>query len=110
MKIAYDSSSADALAPLLESIGRELSERRTRLDALDLRIGALRESPFFSAELAALESAAAAERRELRHCHEELERLGLSVVGTMPLTIRIPTRGPGSTKNRVWRQGQESNN
>jgi len=110
MKIPYDSSAADALAPLLESIGREVSERRTHLDDLDQRISALRESPFFSAELGPLEAAAAAERRELRHCREELERLGLSVVGTTPLTIRIPTRGTGSAKNRVWRHGQESKN
>ena len=110
MKHRYAPADAEALAPLLDSIGRELAERGARLTAVEGRIAALRSSPFFTAELGPLEAEAADLRRELRHCHEELERLGLSVVGTAPLRVRIPTEVAGSKRSLVWKHDAGSNN
>lgn len=99
----YAPADARALAPLLDSIGRELEERGARLLELEKRALELRRSPFYDEALSELGAEAAILRRELRHCHEELERLGCSVVGTEPLTIRIPTRVGGTKKSVVWR-------
>jgi hypothetical protein len=104
----YAPADADALAPLLESIAREIAERRARLSRLEERVEALRASPFYSAGLRELEAEVASHRRELRHCHDELERLGCSLVGTTPLTIRIPTRSGGRPRSRVWRSSHGS--
>lgn len=99
----YEPADAEALAPLLDSIGRELAERGARVAELEAKLEELRQSPFLAEELPELEGELALHRRELRHCHEELERLGCSVVGTEPLTIRIPTRVGGTKKSVVWR-------
>lgn len=102
----YEPADAEALAPLLDSIGREIEERVPKLAKLEARVAALRASPFYSAELRVLEAEGSSHRRELRHCHAELEALGCSVVGTTPLTIRIPTRVDGATRSQVWQHGQ----
>jgi hypothetical protein len=98
----YDLAAADALAPLLRSIGREIEERDAHVRTLEVRRSELLASPFYSDELRALEAELACHRRELRHCHDELESLGCSVVGTTPLTIRIPTRVDGARHSRMW--------
>ena len=46
---------------------------------------------------------AANHRREIRLARAELERLGCRVVGTAPLTIRIPGRVGSINKSFVWR-------
>ena len=102
----YEPADAEALAPLLDSIGGELAERGARVAELEAKLEELRQSPFLAEELPELESELALHRRELRHCHEELERLGCSVVGTTPLTIRIPTRVGGASRSLVWQQDQ----
>lgn len=101
---------ADDLAPLLDSIAREVAERRARLERLESRIAALRESPFYAPELGLLQADAAADRRELHRCHAELERLGCAVVGTAPLTFRVPASAGSAKKTRTWRPGRTSNN
>ena len=101
----YAPADAETLAPLLASLGRELEERGRRLAEIEARIGALHASPFYSPELRELEAEASIQLRELRHCREELERLGCSVVGTTPLTIRVATRVDGTSRSRVWRHG-----
>jgi hypothetical protein len=98
----YEPADADALAPLLRSIGREIEERSTRLAKLQTRLAELRASPFYSDELHTVEAEAAAHLRELRHCRAELEGLGCTVVGTAPLTVRIPTQVGGASRSRVW--------
>jgi len=107
----YDPADAEALAPLLDSIGRELEERAARLAAIEARRleldGAPRHDLWTVAELRNLEGEASSQRRELRHCREELERLGCSVVGTTPLTVRIPTRVGNADRSRVWQHGRE---
>ena len=50
---------------------------------------------------------AALNRREMRLCRLELERLGCSVLGTMPLTIRIPTQVGAKKRSLVWQHGQD---
>lgn len=104
---SYLPADAKALAPLLDSIGRELEDRGARLAELESRIERLQAGPRRMKELKQLESEAAEMRRELRHCREELERLGCSVVGTTPLTVRIPTRVGDAHRSLVWQHGQE---
>lgn len=98
----YEPADADALAPLLRSIGRELEERAKRLAEIEERMSDLRSSPFHGDEMRALAAELATHRREVRHCHGELESLGCSVVGTAPLTIRIPTRVGDAKGSRMW--------
>ena len=105
----HDPSDTDALGPLLDSIAREVAERHSRLDRLEGRIATLRASPFYASELGPLEADASTERRELRRCREEFERLGCAVIGTAPLTLRIPDRA-GGKQSRTWRPGRTSNN
>jgi hypothetical protein len=105
----YEPTDAQALTPLLDSIGRELDERGTRLLELEARIEELRGNPHFVLEFRRLEGEAANHRLELRHCREELERLGCKVVGTAPLTVRIPTREGDTRRSQVWQQRQPTN-
>lgn len=105
IRAPYDPADAEALTPLLDSIGSELEERGDRIAEMEERIAELRASPFYSEEIHLLEAECALHRRELRHCIKELERLGCSIVGTTPLTIRIPTRNGKRTRSLVWQQG-----
>ncbi len=108
----YEPADAEALAPLLDSIGRELEQRSTRLLEIEARQDQLRTSRAprngrrQAAELRQLEGEVSLHRRELRRCREELEGLGCSVVGTTPLTVRIPTSVGGAPRSQVWQQGQ----
>jgi hypothetical protein len=98
----YDPKHARALAPLLDSISREIEERSLALEAIEGRLHELKQSPFYSAESRALEAEAAAHRRELRLCRSELDRLGCTVLGTAPITIRIPTLVGKQRRSVVW--------
>lgn len=103
MKRTYHPRHARALMPFLRSITREIEERRAELERLESRIertGA--DVPVDRELLRALTSEASLHRRELRAAESELERLGCSVVGTAPLTIRIPTRSPAGDKSLIW--------
>jgi len=106
----YEPADAKALAPLLDSIGRELVERGTRLAELEGRLSEARTRPLPTGEVRALQAEAATQRRELRHLRAELEQLGCSVVGTTPLTIRIPTRVGGASRSLVWQARHEARN
>lgn len=99
----YEPNRALELLPLLAAIGREIEERSLGLERLERRIERL-SSQFLSdgAPMRSLVAEAAIQRRELRRCRGELERLGCSVVGTSPLTIRIPTRDGQARKSLVW--------
>ncbi|MEQ1892312.1 MAG: DUF2203 family protein [Planctomycetota bacterium] len=102
MRHPYDPKHARALAPLLDSISGEIEERSLALEALEGRIHELKNSPFYAQELRMLEAEAAAHRRELHQCRNELERLGCTVLGTTPITIRIPTMVGKQRKSVVW--------
>lgn len=110
IRSSYLPDDAEALAPLLHSIGRELEERGARLAELETGMDELKRSPFFESKLRDLQAEAAEQRRALRECRKELDRLGCSVVGTAPLTIRIPTREGDARGSLVWQQGQDRRN
>lgn len=103
---AYDRTRALELLPLLAAIGREIEERSLEMERLEKRIERLssraRPDPD---RVRSLVAEASAHRRELRACRAELERLGCSVLGTTPLTIRIPTRDGDARKSLVWQSG-----
>jgi len=102
MRHPYDPKHARALAPLLDSISREIEERAILLETLEERIHERKNSPFYAEDLRRLEAEAATQRRELRLCHKELERLGCTVLGLTPLTIRIPTLVGKQRRSVVW--------
>ena len=104
MRHPYDPEHVRTLAPLLDSISREIEKRTLALEALEERILALKSSPFYSAELRGLESEAAIHRREIRHCRQELDRLGCTMVGTGPIRIRIPTQVGEERRSVVWQR------
>ncbi|MAB79572.1 MAG: hypothetical protein CMJ89_09500 [Planctomycetes bacterium] len=105
----YDVRGANRLLPLLNSIGREIQERTEALDQLEDQIGCLsssnRTTERTGALLAQASAEAATQRRAIRQVREELQRFGCSVLGTDPLTIRIPGRVGEAKKSFVWQTG-----
>ena len=110
-KIIYDQRRASRLLPLLGAIGREIQERTEALDRLEKDIARLSAIPYvdtqdqLSRELQGKLAEASAHRRGLRLAKQELDRLGCSVVGTEPLTIRIPGRVGEALHSFVWQNG-----
>ena len=104
--IQYEADDARKLFPLLESIAHEIEERSLALETLEAEIERLSRDPRRN-ERALHQSVAeaAAHRRGLRHAKDELERLGCSVVGTAPLTLRIPGRVGEAKHSFVWQTG-----
>lgn len=110
-KITYDQRRASRLLPLLGAIGAEIQERAEALANLEAEIETLSNTPYAGAvenmtnELHSKIAEAAAHRRGLRLAKKELERLGCSVVGTEPLTFRIPGRVGEAKHSFVWQTG-----
>ncbi len=103
---SYDLDRAHEILPLLSSIGREIEERSLRLEKVESRIEQLNSVPSSNdEELRSLVAEAACHRREIRLARAELEHMGCSVLGTTPLTIRIPARVGSAKKSFVWRTG-----
>lgn len=100
----YDRRHATRLLPLLGAIGREIEERSQALNALEERIAALEAHPT-TQELQRTVAEAAEHRRGIRLAKRELERLGCSVLGTAPLTFRIPGRVGEALQSFVWQTG-----
>ena len=104
--VRYDPQHAKEILPLLESIGREITERSLALAHLETEITTLEsEDPVDDDRMHGLVAEASAHRRGLRLAKAELERLGCSVVGTTPLTFRIPGRIGTRDRSFVWRTG-----
>ena len=106
--VPYEESLASRLLPLLESIACELQERGAVLRGIESRLQRLHRSRRrgnAAAEEALLVADAAEQRRELRHVREELERLGCSVVGDAPLTLRIPISAEEGRRSLLWQAG-----
>ena len=101
----YDVRGANRLLPLLSSIGREIEERSVRLADLEAQIQRVQKNPKASEKARKLIAEAAVQRREIRHATEELQRFGCSVLGTDPVTIRIPGRADEGKKSFVWQTG-----
>ena len=95
-----DEIQAQALIPLLESIRREVFERQNAVQAL-LRVGAVGIEG--RAEIAWELSL---HRRELARAEQELTRLGCSLVGRRPLTIRIRCAARTGPRSFLW-QGEK---
>ena len=110
-QITYDQRRASQLLPLLGAIGREIQERAEALMRLEKQIETLTDTPYADSDetlantLHSKIAEAAAHRRGLRLAKKELERLGCSVVGTEPLTIRIPGRVGEAKHSFVWQTG-----
>ena len=104
-RIRYDRKHANRLSSLLRSIGREMQERRGALNLLEHRMEMLAEEPCPDRdEVNNLVAEIATHRRELRQVEKELKILGCFVVGTEPLTIRIPGRIGDARHSFVWQQ------
>lgn len=98
----YRRDQLQSLLPLLRSITREIEERSAALTELEENLEALSGNPDETREVVAQ---IATHRRQLRLAQRELERLGCSIVGTTPLTVRIPGRIDGSDRSFVWQRG-----
>ena len=94
----YERNAVERLVPLLRSIARELSERQTLLAQLEAELEHEAEEP--RARLLIAE--AASQRREIRLVSKEVQRLGCSIVGTEPLTFRIPVRSEPQPHSLVY--------
>ena len=102
----YDEQEALAMLPLLGSITREIKDRTSALEILEIEIHALRViAPIDEEAIRGAVAEQATHRRELRHAKNELERLGCSVVGTEPLTLRIPGKVGEERHSFVWQAG-----
>ena len=104
-QIQYNRTHATRLLPLLGAIGREIQERAEALEALEAKIEEWTGQPDRSEDARSAVAEAAAHRRGLRLAKAELERLGCSVLGTEPLTFRIPGRVGEATQSFVWQTG-----
>jgi len=106
--IKYDRRNAIELLPLLAAIGREIQDRNKALQRLEAEIARLEKSKSTSTltgRLHGLIAEIATHRKGLRVAKVELERLGCSVVGTEPLTFRIPGRVGEANHSFVWQTG-----
>jgi len=101
----YDRERAIALLPLLNSITREIRERTIQLERVEARIERAEAGEPVRGSVRELVARAALHRRELRHARSELERLGCSIVGTAPITIRIPGVHESKPRSFVYHTG-----
>jgi hypothetical protein len=90
--------SPDLVLPLVRSIGREIAERRQALESLESR----RDELDGGRELWLIDAECSAHRRGIRHAREELRRLGCSLIGTEPLTIRISCDCEEGKRSFLW--------
>ena len=91
-------TNAERLVPLLRSIAREVKERTEAIQFLEARVESFQKSPHIHAEdLRLTEATLAIERRELRHVHEELGRLGCELDEDNPQRILVAGEGQAFT-------------
>lgn len=90
MMRSYDRNAARDLVPLLESITRELNERRHEARLTEAAISRLRRRGGSSATLSDLRAVLATHNREIRLALAELERLGCTVDLEGPFRVLIP--------------------
>ncbi len=100
----YDLAEAQALLPLLDSILREMEERRKELGHMEQTKRRLSgERPEGDEEVRYLVADIANHRRELRHADEELDQLGCTLEEGETVLVRIP----GANDGWVWSPGGE---
>lgn len=90
MMRSYDRNAARDLVPLLESITRELTERRRAARSTESAISRIQRRGGSSADLTDLRALLATHRREIRLALAELERLGCAVDEEHPSRVLIP--------------------
>ena len=92
----YDLSGAQALVPLLDSILREMQERRSELGRMEASKRQLSANHGEGHdEVRYLIADIANTKRELRHAQEELEQLGCKLEETDSLLVHIPGEDEG---------------
>ena len=101
----YDRERATALLPLLNSITAELRERTAELERIEALLARAEAGKRVRASVHDLVASAATHRREIRLARTELERLGCSIVGTEPITIRIPGQSGSRRHSFVYQSG-----
>jgi len=105
----YGPDEVSGLLPLLDSIGFEIEERSRRLATLEREIELLSSGePFEREALLERQAEIATHRRGVRLARAELERLGCSLVGTEPLTFRIPGADGLRRRSFVWQHGRRA--
>jgi hypothetical protein len=93
---AYDEDQARKLTPLLQAIGREILDRESAMQALiQLNAWGMGDPRVLASELAI-------HRGELVRAHLELEHLGCSLAGRLPLTFRIRRVSDGGPRSFLW--------
>jgi len=97
METRYDERTAQNLIPLLRSIARELAERRVRLEDLEAELDLVCDDERARLLLADR----SVQRRELRHVLSEVLQLGCTILGTRPLTFRIPVESGSRPRSLV---------
>jgi hypothetical protein len=107
MKQPHDRDDAQRLVPLLDSIFREVAERRREARILEKQLAAAKQAG--SAEdddsdrLLELRAQLATQRRELRLAQKEFERLGCEVDEHNPNRVLI--LGPNGRQTFRWDAG-----
>jgi hypothetical protein len=106
MKQAYDRDDAQRLVPLLDSIFREVAERRREGRILEKQLAAAKQAGANEDEsdrLLELRAQLAVQRRELRLAQKEFERLGCEVDEHNPNRVLI--LGPNGRQAFRWDAG-----
>jgi hypothetical protein len=116
MKRTYTLPEANRVLRLVQSIARELIERRNDRRALARKRDQLEaaETPEgLRQELAELDARIWEHDDGMRRCKNELEELGMTILRPNPLTVHIPGRnrlGRGTPQEVVfcWQEGEDA--
>ena|GEM_PF-3317068 len=105
MRRTYNEATATRLIPLLSSIAAEYIDRARSIRRLDRRLEALQASDGDQAGILEVTAQLALERREQRHCGEEVERLGCKLEGGRKALVLIPAAGGKDAPPWCWQVG-----
>lgn len=90
-RTATDRREAERIVPLLRSIGAEIRERSSAIDALEDRLAGFSSAREASRrEISLIEAELSTHRRELRRTERELTDLGCNLDADHPMRILIP--------------------
>ena len=106
-KSSNDRSQVEKLLPLVRSIGRELSERLQAVSAMEERMATLLSIGSTSKEIRLITAEASSHYRAIRQSRHELGKLGCSVIGEQPLTVRVCVNEEGHQRSLLWQMGNK---
>jgi len=90
-RTASDRRDAERILPLLRSIGNEIRDRSSAIDALEERLAGFSSSrDEHRQEIRTIEAQLSLHRRELRRMERELADLGCNLDADHPMRILIP--------------------